>query len=298
MAVDDAKFDITVSGSDADLTRAAWIVQQIDTQQPAPAEYPIPGSTDVIDIFYLAHTPTQAGLNELVTSLRAVVNVPQVYSYSPARGVAVRIPAVQAPMVLWLAHQLDVATDDQSRWQPHEYAIPGSPNQVVKVVYLIHPMAQSGLNEMVTTMRTVADIRARSLPAAKPQGIAYRASTAQAQLGDWLFQQLDVLPDNQMRAQQHEYVLPGEAEGITRVYYLNSSNVNDVAQAIRSEAMPVRPRIFVCTEHRAVALRGTSDVIAIAIVGSSSNSDEEGESGSLRLLGGFQPAGPLPSSGQ
>lgn len=261
LAADDAKFEITVNGTDADLAFAAWVVKQLDTQSPKPAEYAMPGGTEVVNTLFPTNTASQSGLNELVTSLRTVGNVPRIFTYSPAHGVVLRTPVSKAPLALWLAHQLDVAPNDQNRFQPHEYDIPGAPAQVVKVVYLIHQMQQSDLNEMVTTIRTITDIHA-IFTRSQPQGIAFSGTAAQAQLGDWLFQQLDVQPDAEMRAEKHEYQVPSTPDDITRVYYLKSTNNHEAAVAIRSETGI--SRIFLCTGTKALAVRGASDAIAIA----------------------------------
>jgi hypothetical protein len=264
IAVDDVKFAITVGGTDNDIALAAWMVKQLDTTELKPAQYAIPGGTEVLNVLYLANSPQQYSMNELVSALRAVAGVPQIFIYSPSHGVVLRTPVAAAPMALWLAHQLDVAPTDQNRWQPREYDIPGAPTQVMRVIYLLHPMPQpADLNEMLSTIRTIADLHA-IFTRSQPQGIAFRGTAAQAQLGDWLFQQLDVEPDDEMRAHPHDYILPDTEDGITRVYYLRNASLNDILQAIRSETMPVRPRMFTCTRHRAIVVRGTSDVIAIA----------------------------------
>lgn len=263
IAGDPAKFNITVTGSEQDLALAAWLVEQLDSTHPEPAEFAIPGSNDVVNILYAANTPTQTGLNELVTSIRAVIDVPRIFTYSQPHGIVMRMTASKAPLAQWLVHQLDVAADDQNRWQPHQYSLPGTPDQEVKVVYLIHQGQPANLNEMVSTIRTVCDIQA-IFTRSQPQGIAFRSTVAQAQLADWLFQQLDAEPDNQMRAQSHEYVLPGTADGVTRVYYLNTADLRDIIVALRSELSEEHPRMFTCTQHKAVAVRGTPDMMAVA----------------------------------
>ena len=261
---DEARFDITVRGTDAELAVATWIVKQLDTTTPQPAEYGLADRGEAINIVYAAHTPTQAGMNEVATALRAVAKVTQVFTYRSQharQGIAFRTTIDQAPAAAWLVRQLDVAADDQNRWQPRRYLVPGNQDQVMKVDYLVHPAAQSDLNEMVTAIRQVADLPA-IFTRSEPQGIAFRGSAAKVQLAEWLFQQLDVAePDTQMRLQQHEYSMAGVADGVTHVYYLNRAAPGDVVKAIRSE---VQPRMFTSTKAKALAVRGTPDVMAVA----------------------------------
>jgi hypothetical protein len=260
VTVDEAKFDITVSGTDADLTLSAWLVKQLDTTTPEPAQYAIPGGSDAVRIFYAAHTPTQPLLNELLTSLRTVGDIQRIFTYSPPHAIVIRTGAARASMVDWLFHQLDVAADDQTRWQPREIEMPDIPGQFVKVDYLIHQTPPQGFYDIVTSLRAIVDVQA-IFTRSTPQGIAFRGTAAKVQLADWLFQQLDVQPDNQMRAAQHEFAVPG-ASDVTRVYYLNTANLNGTATAVRSEANI--QRIFVCSEPKAVSLRGTPEAMAIA----------------------------------
>jgi hypothetical protein len=259
---DHATDDVTVTGTTDDLAFAEWLVKQVDTDKPAPAEFAMPGADDIVHTVYLANS-SQAGLNEVVTTLRVLLNIQRIFTYSSLHAMVFRTTAEQAQAAQWVVSQVDLAPDDATRWQPHQYAMPDG--TVMRVMYLIHQTQPAGLNEMVSVLRTVGDIKAiftRSLP----QGIAFRATPAQAQMADWLFQQLDVQPDEQMRAQTHDYRLKGDPDEIARVFYLRSSDtnaqVNELIRAIRAEV--TAPRMFTYKAAAALAVRGTSDVIDAA----------------------------------
>ena len=264
---DDVKFEITVSGSETDLATAAWLIDHLDTNVRQPAQYSVPDSSDVVSIVYPSNTPTMAGFNEIITSLRTVGKVTHIFNFTSARAITMRTTGDQTQLASWLVRQMDVSADDKDRWQePRVYTIPGNPQEIVKVVYLIHPTKQpANLNEMVTVLRTIADLRS-IFTRSEPQGIAFRGTVAQVQLGDWLFQQLDVQPDAQMSAQTHEYTTPETEDSITRVYYLNNggmnSHMNEVIRAVRSEAN-IR-RVFTYIAARALAIRGNADAVAAA----------------------------------
>jgi hypothetical protein len=264
---DDVKFEITATGSNTDLATAAWLIDHLDTNVRQSAQYSVPDSSDVVSIVYLSNTPTMASLNEVATSLRAVGKVTHIFTYSSARAITMRTTGDQTQLASWLVRQIDVSGDDKNRWhQPRVYTIAGNPQEIVKVVYLIHPTTQPAyLNEMVTVLRTIADLRS-IFTRSEPQGIAFRGTVAQVQLGDWLFQQLDVLPNAQMSAQTHEYTIPEAQDSVTRVYYLNNggtnSRMNEIIRAVRSEA-DIR-RIFTYIAARALAIRGNPDAVAAA----------------------------------
>ena len=265
---DAALFNITVTGTDADIAFADWFVKQVDIANPDPAagSYTIPGGKEMVRILYTAHNPMPALLNEMVTTVRVICDVQRIFTYSPANAIVLRTTAPRAELAGWLVHQVDVAPDDKTRWQqPHETPAADIPGEVVKVMYLVHPTPQKDFNSMIVTLRTVADIRpifSRSIP----QGIAIRTTPAQAQFADWLFQQLDVQPDDQMRAEKHEYTLRGVNDGVARVYYLKSGTtldqLNEMAVTVRQESGV--EKIFACPYNAALALRGTADAMASA----------------------------------
>ena len=260
---DDATFDITVSDGDLDL--AAWIVKQVDTEEPKPAQYEIPGTGDVVRVLCTAHSAMPAMLNELVTSLRTVADIQRIFTYNATYAILIRTTAAKADLATWLVKQLDTAPDDQTRWQLHQYQNPDPRAPVVRVIYLVHSSFGPNLNEILTNIRVIADVQ-KIFSRTPSQGIVFATTPEQAKLADWLIQQLDVLPDSQMRATQHEYPIPGATGDVARIYYLKSSDtsaqLNEMAVAMRSETQ-VR-KIFTCTQPRALALRGTSDAMEIA----------------------------------
>jgi hypothetical protein len=160
---------------------------------------------------------------------------------------------------------MDLTPDDPRRWEAHEYKAPGSEDRILKVVYLKHSRQLADLNEMVTTIRTVADIQ-RIFTRSSPPGIAFYSNTAHVRTAEWLLQQLDVEPDAPLRAASHSFAVPFAAYETARVFFLNrtdaSAALNEVARAIRSEVDS--PRMFVCTRAVAVAIRGTPETIAAA----------------------------------
>ena len=169
------------------------------------------------------------------------------------------------PLTDWLVRQLDIAPDDQARWQPHQIPAADLPGEIVNVMYLIHPVSNAGLVNIVTSLRAVVDVQ-RIFTHSSPQGIAVRGTPAKVQFAEWLFQQLDVQPDDQMRAQKHEYRLHGDNQSVSRVYYLKSDTtpgqMNELATAVRTEASV--QRILASPQIAAISLRGTPDAVDAA----------------------------------
>ena len=262
---------IVLRASPTRLQAAEWLAAQVDvtTTDDArfqPHEYLLQDSAgQVLRVLYAVHPTSLAGLNEMITTLRTVADIQAIFSRSTPPGIAFRTSPAKAQMADWLFQQLDVTPTDDARFQPHEYPLQDGSSQVLRVLYAVHRMSPAGLNEMATTLRTVGDIQAIFIRSTPP-GIAFRTSPAKARLADWLFQQLDVQPDDQMRAQLHEYRLKGDPDEVARVYYLKSGDsqqqISEIATAVRSVANV--SRIFTCVNTNALALRGTADMIDTA----------------------------------
>jgi hypothetical protein len=191
---DETSQTLTVSGTDAELALAAWLVEQLDSEHPqfASPQYTVAGSAqDAVRIFYLVNTPTQAGLNELVTTLRTIGDIQRIFTYSPPKAIAIRTTDANAQLAEWLVQQLDVSPGNHPSVERYGYATPGGPSEVVEVAFLTHERTQAGLNDAVTVLRTATGIR-KIFTRSTPQGIAFCGSAEQVLSAERLLQQIDV----------------------------------------------------------------------------------------------------------
>jgi hypothetical protein len=185
---------ITVSGTDAELAMAAWLVEHLDMEQPqaATAQYSFSGSPDdSVRIFYLANTPNNYGLNEMVTSLRVAADIQRIFTYSPQKAIAMRTTPAKAQLAEWLVQQLDVPADNHPSGERYGFGGPGGSGEVVEVAFLKHPRTETGLNEAVTAVRSMANIR-YIFTRSSPQGMVFRGSADQVQSAERILQEIDV----------------------------------------------------------------------------------------------------------
>jgi hypothetical protein len=153
---------------------AGWLFNELDKpdgavqqgQNSGTHEYRVPGSSDdVVRVFYLTHTDTAQGLQEIVTVLRTVAEIQRIFSCNAPRSVALRGTAEQMAVAEWLFNALDKAASGQSLARlgqdsgMYEYRVTGNSDDVLRVFYLTHTDTVQGLQEIVTTIRTIADIQ-------------------------------------------------------------------------------------------------------------------------------------------
>ena len=151
------------------------------------------------------------------------------------------------------------------------YQMPGGGDDIVRVFYLTHVGSVPEFQELVTLMRTITDIR-RAFTYNKVKAVATRGTADEIAFAEWLLNELDQ-PRNQTVAGENRpdpaslnYHLPFSANNEVRVLFLtHTPTVADFQKLVNEVRTTTRMR-RVCTYNtlRAVALRGTSNEIALA----------------------------------
>ena len=134
---------------------------------------------------------------------------------------------------------------------------------------LTNPQTPRQLQEMVTLLRSVGDIRRLFVYNAR-RAVALRGTGEQMALAAWLISELDKPVNGQAAAEAstvpHEYRLASGSDNLVRVFYLASSQS---AQDLQKVAVQVRttaqvPRLFIYSPLGALAVRGTVGQVATA----------------------------------
>ena len=263
IAVDEAQRTVAVRGTPAQVAVAEWLFGALDRPAgAAPAAEYRAGDDDVVGVFYLVHAATPRDLQEIATSVRSVADIGRLFVCSTPKAVAVRTTAARAALAEWLIHQLDVPTGVQ-RPATDEYRLAGANDDVTRVFYPAQAATPQDLQELVTTVRTIADVQ-RIFTYNSPMAISARGTAAQLALTAWLVGELD-RPAGTPRTAPPAYCVPG-SDDVVRVFYFaqaaNANEMQETASRIRGAAQ-IR-RIFVCSAPKAVAMRGTAAQMAQA----------------------------------
>ena len=267
VSVDPAKQSVVVTGTADQQATADWIIQHLDLTAPPQTtlQYAAGALEPAVRIYFLAHTPAQAPLNELVTVLRTVGDIQRIFTYSPLRAIGIRTTTSKAQFADWIVQQMDVSPTSHNAMARHDFPMPTCGDAQAEVRFLTNAGSQIGLNELVTILRTVGDIQAIFTHSSDPRGIAFRSCPSTLQLGEWLIQQTDVAPGSRNNSEKYEYQAPNSVDPVVRVYYLKGDNVamcNSLVTAIRTATKV--SRIFYSLTTGELALRGTPDQIAAA----------------------------------
>lgn len=219
-------------------------------------------------VLYVANGETAQNLQEIATLFRVVGGVQQVSVDTAKRAVAVGGTADQIALAQWLANELHEPAPGSPTVNSaaHEYRMPGSSDDMVRVFYVNHSATPQSLEEIAILIRTITDIR-RAWPYTAQPALTVRGTAAQIALSAWLIDEMDKA-DAQTSAssEPHQYRVPGTNNDVVRVFYLAPSetpqNIQKVASSVRS-ATDAR-RLFTNSGRKAVVMRGTPDQIATA----------------------------------
>jgi hypothetical protein len=209
--------------------------------------------------FFLTHTAAVQQFQEVATVIRTIADIQQAAVDNDQKSVTVHATAAQIAMAEWLFNELDTQTIQPS--VPHEYLVPGSPDDVVRLFYLTQTPTVQDFQEVATVVRTIAGFT-RAFTYNEPRAYVVRGSVAQIGLAEWMLKQLDPAANSST----DEYRMPGSNDDVVRVLRLtHTANVQDFQKAVTQirEATQIK-RVFTYNNPRAFAVRGSADQIALA----------------------------------
>ncbi len=107
-----------VRGTASQLALSDWLVSELDDVEKRPRTSPGQGpvsheyrvsndGTEVVRVFFLTHTTTDAGLREIGTAIRVTANIPKLYTCIAPNAVAARGTAAQMAMAEQLIRERD-----------------------------------------------------------------------------------------------------------------------------------------------------------------------------------------------
>lgn len=141
-----------------------------------------------------------------------------------------------------------------------------------RVFHFAHTQSAQDMMEITTviramTVRSVTDTQQVTVDTGQ-RSLMVRGDAAQIALVEWLFKELDQVPDPQPdgNASPHEYLMNGEREGVVHVIPLpgtgSTQSLQEAATMIRSIA-EIR-RVFTYNAPKVMVVRGTADQAATA----------------------------------
>lgn len=210
-------------------------------------------------VFQLTYAKTAQDVQEIATILRSTGDIREVSADGDGKSLAVSGTPGQIDLAEWLVKELDRPQLRQQQPAVPEYRVSG--DDIVRVFYLAPTLTLQDLQEVATVLRSTGDIR-RLFVYREPRAIVMRGTAAQSGMAAWLVNELNG-PPGALDVSSREYLMPGEADGVVRVFYVTEA---ETVQELRQIAIQVRTatrimRLFIYNQPRALVLRGTRDQI-------------------------------------
>jgi hypothetical protein len=276
LSVDPAATTVTVQGTPDEIALSGWIIHELDQQAspPPPSSQPflVAGkSDDVLRVFHLSHMPpAPQAVQEVLTVLRTVADVQKVFSYMPLTDLVVRGPAVQVALAEYLINSLDLekAPADPGGEFPYTPPPPSHGPEVVRVFYLANASTPQAIQELLTSLRVVAQIQ-KVFNFTHLSALAVRGSASDLAAADWLIKSLDI-PARPGDPTAREFDLPPAPAGdnVIRVFYpINLTSpqaLSETLTLIRTDLHVTK--VFIHAAPPAFIVRGSADQIAKADV--------------------------------
>jgi hypothetical protein len=212
--------------------------------------------------FHFTSPQTSQSLQEAATILRAVADIPQVSIDAPLATLSFHGPADKVAAGQWMLGELDRPGGETAI---HEYKMANG--EVARVNFMTNVPNVQGMQEVLTVVRTVADIQKIFNYSAR-QAIIVRGREGEIAFVEWIFDQLNRPAQQTPDATPREYTLTINMQtgAAARVNYLTNVSTPRGMQEILSTLRIVGEiqKIFNYTNQRALVLRGNDSDIARA----------------------------------
>ncbi len=259
---------VAVRGTPAQIQLLEWVAAELD--QPASAPPPPSsdarhyrvqdGTGDVACVSRLAHSATGQNLNQVMVLIRTLTDIRRVFPLQSRRALSWRGTADQIRLVEWLVTELDQPADSPLplNTAEHQNGVNDGSGDVVRLFHIPEARTPRDLNELMTLIRSVTDIR-RVFPAEARKALGFRGTAQQIQMAEWLVNALALPPGSapQLMAAGDEQV---------GVFFLppsrTSQELQDLFGAVRTATQAGRS--FFTEARKAIVIRGTPEQVAAA----------------------------------
>jgi type II secretory pathway component GspD/PulD (secretin) len=265
VSADEAQTTLTLQGPAANVAMAQWILTQLDTpgNEGAVLEFDSPTTGDVVRVNFLANIAPGQPMQEALTVLRTVADIAKVFNFTSRRALVVRAKPADMAFAEWILDQLNLPPGQKMDAAPRVYPGVTGHGMVASVHYLTNATSAPAMQWLLTSERMVGRV-AKIFNYTGLHALILRAPEADMARAEWLIQELDIPPGQQIAGAQ-VYRTPG-ADDVTRIFFLPNGSpqgMNAALTAIKSEAK-IRDACSM-TIPSAVVVRGTADQIEAAV---------------------------------
>ena len=267
VSIDLAAKSVVVRGTAVQADLSEWLFREFDkppVQQAATREFRLPGAADdVVRVFDLAEDLTPQEFQEIVNTLRSILDLSRVIAcYSP-RALMLRGTVAQITAAEWLVAGLTQAPGNSALREFQATGLVGHPKatrpDVLRILPVDSTVSAEGTIDMTNAIRTLTDIQ-RAVFCSKPRVVVLRADPEQVAFAVWLAA-LIANPASDTAKHEYHFGVPGTARVFYLAHEVSPSASQELVSRVRSLGIQ---RVMLCRGANALALRGTDSQVAQA----------------------------------
>jgi type II secretory pathway component GspD/PulD (secretin) len=213
-------------------------------------------------VLHFTATNSVKDFQEIAGVIHYITDIPQPSVDATEKSLSLVGTPGQAALAEWLFSNLDKPANVSPDAAKHEYRVSDSADDVVRLFYLTNPEVPTGVQEIVTAVRSLADIR-QVFTYDDLRAVVVRGTSDQINLAEFLFVQMDkpAVPES---GPSTEFRMGPDS--LARVFYLpNTKTDQDFQVAVTVVRTIAQSRYaFSYKTTRAVAVRGTDEQVALA----------------------------------
>ncbi len=220
-------------------------------------------------VFHFKAADTAQDVQEIATVIRNIGGLRELSIDDTQKTLTIHGTAGELAFADWLFNDLD-DSEASSQSSNNEYRMSVASDDVVHVFHLTNAATVQQVQEIATSVRSIAEIR-RLFTYNASKTIVARGSAGQIALAGWLVSQADKPPVGQGIAQSQnsaasEYKYAADGDDVVKVLYLTNTQTVEAFQelAVLIRSITQIRRAFTYNAPRVLMVRGTAEQTALA----------------------------------
>jgi type II secretory pathway component GspD/PulD (secretin) len=216
---------------------------------------------ETVRVFRFAHAEGPQQRQEMVNAIRTVAELQRAVVDNRAGALAVRGTPEQLDLTAWIFAELDRTPGAPAATVMESHQVPGDYAPQARVFFLAHGADPETIQEVVNTLRSVAELQ-RVMAYSANSALVVRGTSDQMELAAWLVRNLDKAAGVQGAAKPLEYTYndssprPATAVRMYRIAHSTTpQTLQELVNAVRSIAEA--QRVTVNTAVATITLRAT-----------------------------------------
>lgn len=265
VTVDKDAATVTIRAPASSLEFAEWLVPRLDHPTSSPQRFNVAGNPDDIAMVYpMTNIKDLRSLQEVITTLRTVIDLQLVYNISSAYMLVFRGSASRVAQANFLMSELDRAPQPKQTAVIDHFTItdPVRGSDTLTAYHLTHANNDITIQAIVTMLRTVSDTQ-KLYNVNSNATLSLCANQSDTRVAEWLIGKLD---RSAADSEENQLQMPGGKDDVLRVFYLSHLTAANQIQSLHTSVRRTTAikKSYWTASPATLIVRGTGDAVEAA----------------------------------